>query len=222
MKSLKIAFLLFLIAFSTKAQNGQANNSESKSSYVNVSVFSMADLYAPRLRFGYIQHLAPHWKAGLDFGYGTKSLAFLTTDANVGTEYSLWEIRPELHYIFNPEAKTLKYVSVEAFYIDQDHVFVNNEYRSSNNEELRFAQADFTRQKYGMHFKFGLFLDIGKHLGFNFFGGLGFRIADKQYTNVINAQEVIETARVFNGPYDKEGRTFGFNPSLGVKFYYKL
>ena len=72
MKSLKIAFLLFLIAFSTKAQNGQANNSESKSSYVNVSIFSMADLYAPRLRFGYIQHLAPHWKAGLDFGYGTK------------------------------------------------------------------------------------------------------------------------------------------------------
>lgn len=182
----------------------------------------MADLYAPRLRIGYIQHLTPHWKASLDVGYGTKSLAFLTSDANVGTDYSLWEIRPELHYIFNPEAKTLKYLSVELFYIDQDHVFENGDYTSENNGNFRYDRADFIRQKYGMHFKFGLFLDIGKRAGFNFFGGIGFRVADKQYDNVVNAQQDDIFKEWFNGPYEVEGKTFRANPSLGIKFYYKL
>lgn len=222
MNSLKITFFLFLITFSSNAQNDQTNNFESKNSYINVSLFPIGDLYAPRFRFGYIHHLAPHWKAGLDVGFGTKSLSFITTDANIGTEYSLWELRPELHYIFNPEAKTLKYLSVEVFYIEQDHVFVNGEYRSENSEELRYDSADFNRQKYGMHFKFGLFLNVGKRVGFNFFGGLGFRIANKQYTNIVNSQEIFDTDRLFNGPYSVEGKTFGLNPSLGIKFYYKL
>lgn len=182
----------------------------------------MADLYAPRLRIGYIQHLAPHWKAGFDMGYGTKSLAFLTSDTNVGTDYSLWEIRPELHYIFNPEAKTLKYLSVELFYIDQDHVFENGDYTSENNRNFRYDRADFKRQKYGMHFKFGLFLDIGKRAGFNFFGGIGFRVADKKYDNVVNARQDDIFKEWFNGPYEVEGKTFRVNPSLGIKFYYKL
>lgn len=221
MKFFKLTCLLFFIGLSVYAQKRE-QSVDNNDSYITANIWSIVDPFAPRLRVGYTQHLAPHWKAGLDVGFGTKSLSFLTTEVNVGTEYSLWEIRPELYYIFNPEAKTLKYLSAEVFYIEQDHVFVNDEYRSENSGELRYDRADFSRQKYGMHFKFGLFLNIGKHVGFNFFGGLGFRIANKQYTNIVNAQEVFDTDRVFNGPYDVEGKTFGLNPSLGIKFYYKL
>lgn len=222
MKVLKIAFFLFLIAFSSNAQNGQTSNSESKNSYIKLSLWPIADPYAPRLRFGYIQHISPHWKAGLDVGIGAKSLSFLTTEANIGTEYSLWEVRPELYYIFNPEAKILKYLSVEAFYIEQDHVFENGEYTSESNQDLRYDRGDFNRKKYGMHFKFGLFLNIGKRVGFNFFGGIGFRVADKQYSNVLNERAGDIFREWFEDPYEVEGKSFRVNPSLGIKFYYKL
>ncbi|TMM59357.1 hypothetical protein FEE95_07965 [Maribacter algarum] len=221
MKSFKLVCLLFLMGTGLFAQKSESKLSSNTNSYITASLWPIADLYAPRLRFGYTQHIAPHWKAGLDVGFGAKGTSF-ASDANIGVDYSLWEVRPEIHYIFNPEAKTLKYIAAELFYIDQDHVFINGNYSSENNGDIRFDRADFTRQKYGMHFKFGLFLDIGKHFGFNFFGGIGFRIANKQYSNVINPQADDIFREWFAGPYDNEGRDFLPNPSLGIKFYYKI
>lgn len=221
MRSLKLFCLLFICASTLFSQEN--TNSENKDSYITVSLWPIADPYAPRFRLGYVQYLAPNWKAALDVGYGFKGLsAFFATDNNTGVGYSLWEIRPEVHYIFNPEAKTLKYISAELFYIHQDHVFEDDDYISEQNGDVRFDRADFTRQKYGMHFKFGLFLDIGKNLGFNFFGGLGFRIADKEYSNIINPQDDDFISEWFTGPYEREGTVFGVNAALGIKFYYKI
>lgn len=223
MRLFKLTCLIFFVGLSAFSQNQERNSLENKNSYVTASLLPIVDLFAPRLRFGYVQHLAPHWKAGLDVGLGTKGLSFASTDANVGIEYSLWEVRPEVHYIFNPEAKTLKYLSMEFFYIDQDHVFVNGSYNSENAGYFNFDSADFSRQKYGMHLKFGLFLNAGKHFGFNFFGGLGFRIADKQYSNIINQSDgVRDTDDIFTTPYENEGKNFRPNLSLGIKFYYKI
>jgi hypothetical protein len=222
MKPFKLACILFFITFSSFAQKTEDNFSENRDSYITASLWPIADLFAPRFRLGYVQHVAPQWKVALDVGIGAKELS-LASDANIGVEYSLWEVRPEVHYIFNSEAKTIKYLAVELFYIDQDHVFINGDYTSENNGDIRFDQADFTRQKYGMHFKFGLFLDIGKQVGFNFFGGLGFRAADKQYSNVINPQVDNNDRDEWSiSPYENEGKYFGFSPSLGVKFYYKI
>jgi len=223
MKYYKLVPFLFLFSICLHAQKNENNISQNNDSYITASIWPIADPFAPRLRFGYTQHLSPHWKAGLDVGYGTQGLS-LTTETNIGVEYSLWEVRPEVHYIFNPQAKTLKYVSAELFYINQDHVFVNGDYTSEDNVDFFFDQADFSRLKYGMHFKFGLFLNVGKHFGFNFFGGLGFRVADKQYSNVINPQpdaDFVEDSP-FVAPYDNEGSSFGINAALGIKFYYRL
>ncbi|MFK7812675.1 MAG: hypothetical protein AB8B59_09285 [Maribacter sp.] len=223
MKSLKLAFILFFIGFSLHSQKSQSNSIANKNSYITASLWPIVDPYAPRMRFGYVQHITTHWKAGLDIGYGTKGLSSIFSYGNnTGVEYTLWEVRPEVYYIFNPEVKTLKYLSVELFYIDQDHVFENDDYNSETNGKTSYDRADFTRQKYGMHFKFGLFLDMGKHLGFNFFGGIGFRFADKEYSNVINPQEDNIYNSWFAGPYEREGKVFGFNPSLGIKIYYKI
>lgn len=223
MKPYKLAYLFFLIFFSVYSQERE-NNSENSNSYITASIWPTFDLFAPRLRVGYVQQLAPHWKAGIDVGYGTEGLSILSLEKNTGIEYSLWEVRPEVYYILNPEAKALKYLSAELFYINQDHVFVNGAYTAENNQDFSFDRADFSRLKYGMHFKFGLFLNVGKHFGFNFFGGLGFRIADKQYSNVINPQvgsDFLDDSP-FIGPYENEGKDFRFNPSLGIKFYYKI
>lgn len=116
----------------------------------------------------------------------------------------------------------MKYLSAELFYIDQDHVFENGSYTSENNGDFSFDRADFARQKYGMHFKFGLFLNVGKYFGFNFFGGIGFRVVDIQYSNVINPQMNDIFKEWFTGPYEEEGSNFRPKPSLGIKFYYKI
>lgn len=223
MKYFKFSCILFFIGIGLHAQKNENKISQNKDSYITASIWPIADPFAPRLRFGYTQHLSPHWKAGLDAGVGAKGISFVS-EVNIGIDYSLWEVRPEVHYIFNPQAKTLKYVSAELFYINQDHVFVNGDYTSEDNVDFIFDQADFSRLKYGMHFKFGLFLNVGKHFGFNFFGGLGFRVADKQYSNVINPQPDADFVgdSPFVAPYDNEGRTFGINAALGIKFYYRL
>lgn len=213
---------MFFVGFSSFAQKKERNSLENRDSYITVSIWPIADLFAPRLRLGYVQHLAPHWKAGLDVGFGTQELSILGNQTNLGAEYSLWEVRPEVHFIFNPEAKTIKYLSAELFYISQEHVFENGDYTSQNDGDLSFDRADFARQKYGMHFKFGLFLNMWKHFGFNFFGGIGFRIADKQYSNVINPQADNIFREWFTGPYEVEGKDFRPHPSLGIKFYYKI
>lgn len=204
-----------------QAQKDAANTSENKNSYLTANIFGIVDPIAPRFRFGYIQHIAPHWKVGLDIGVGAKEIAF-ASESSIGTNYFLWELRPELYFVFNPKARTIKYLSVELFYIEQKHVFVDDSFISEVRGDISYDQADFTRQKYGMHFKFGLFLNFGKHVGFDFYGGIGFRFIDNQYSNVINAQNSNAFWEWFTGPYDDEGRNFRPHPSLGVKFYYKL
>ena len=97
---LHIIVLLFLfIALSSNSQDRSDHNSDSKTSYINVSLGSIADPFAPRLRFGYIQYVAPHWKVGLDAGYGNEQLS-LTTETNIGVDYSLWENDKMLHLSF--------------------------------------------------------------------------------------------------------------------------
>jgi len=226
-KSVKIRCLAFLLLLLTSsvvpAQNGILKSEENKNSYITLSLWPIADPYAPRFRAGYIQHVSAHWKVGLDLGLGTENTSLIPKTNNIGIDYQLWEVRPEFYYVFNPSAKTLKYLSAELFYIDQQHVFVDGDYSPEDSAvDFRFDRADFDRQKYGMHIKFGLLLNLGKHLGFNFYGGLGFRIADKQYSNFINREEADIFREWFSSPYTNEGSDFLPNPSLGIKFYYKL
>jgi len=222
-KSTKIHLLLgfLLLAGSVlQAQHGNSESPENKNSYITLSLWPIADPYAPRLRVGYTQHVAVHWKVGLDVGFGTEEIAI--AENNVGADYRLWEIRPEVHYVFNPKAKVLKYISAEIFYIDQTNVFMNGDYQSEEGIDFSFDQADFTRQKYGMHFKFGLFLNLGKRLGFNFYGGVGFRFRNNQYFNLVNTVETDIFREWFATPFEIEGKDFGPNSSLGIKIYYKI
>ncbi|MGB5553983.1 MAG: hypothetical protein WBM83_04930 [Flavobacteriaceae bacterium] len=215
-------FFLFGIVI-INAQNSTSTLAENRNSYVTFSLLPITDPFAPRLRVGYTQHLALHWKIGLDLGFGDESTSLLPKTDNYGVEYFLWEVRPEIYYIFNPNTKTLKYVSIEMFYIDQEHVFENGDYSPEDGgSDYRFDRADFERQKYGMHFKFGLFLNLGKHIGFNFYGGVGFRFVNKQYSNFVNREEADIFREWFTTPYTDEGANFLPMPSLGIKFYYKI
>ncbi len=216
-----LCLLTFLATVDVHSQNREAHRQENTNSFITLSLWPIADPYAPRLRVGYTAHLKGHWKVGLDAGYGNGALSFMANE-EFQNEYKLWEVRPEVHYILNPKSSTIKYLSAELFYIHQTNVFLNGDYTTDDGNDIAFDQADYQRQKYGMHFKFGLFLNIGKNLGFNFYGGVGFRIRDNQYSNTINPRETDIFREWFAQPNEFEGRDFNFNPALGIKFYYKI
>ena len=222
MKKYLVALTLFLATvshvYSQKIAGGEQANA---SSYLTVSPLPILDFHAPRLRVGYLQHLAAHWKIGLDLGLGASTGLLSTRESE---DDLLWEVRPEVYYVLQPEARTLKYLAAEFFYIGQFSTLLNNVYDREDGLELHYDQADFERQKYGMHLKFGLFLNTGRHWGFNVFGGIGFRWKTTSFTNVINARENTTRHRGhgYETIYDAERSDFVPNPTLGAKIYYRL
>ncbi|MFS4494218.1 hypothetical protein [Maribacter sp. 2308TA10-17] len=205
-----------------RSQDDSINSSENKNSYFLFNPPAFLDPYAPRWQAGYIQHINSHLKLGSYFGYGGKNINFNFSEKQ-RTAYRLWEIRPEVFLILNPKVRTVKYLSIEFFYIDQFNTFSDEGYESSTGTDYTYAQADFNRQKYGLHLKYGLFLNTGKHFGLNFSGGFGFRVLNQEYNNIIN--QVRKERALFAGigdPYYKEVFDTRFHPALSFKLYYRL
>jgi len=94
------------------------------SSYITLSPLSLLDIHAPRLRMGYTQHVADHWKIGLDLGIGAGT--GLLSKGEYEDDIS-WEVRHELYYILKPDSRTLKYLSTEFFYIDESSTLLRND-----------------------------------------------------------------------------------------------
>ncbi|SHI36588.1 hypothetical protein [Pseudozobellia thermophila] len=213
--------LLFLMGLPTAFSQEDARASQNgASSYITFSPLSALDAYAPRWRVGYVQPISSHWQVGVDLGYGNKGMALVS--GNIGDAYRLCEIRPEVRYVLNPRARTIKYLSAELFYIDQANVFSNGDYEAENGDDFTYDRANYQRQKYGMHLKFGLFVDLGKRAGFNFYGGIGFRWRQSDYFDVENREGADIFREWYPSMYDREGHAFGPNPTLGAAFYYRL
>lgn len=225
MKNHIIVFTLFIVIISNGyGQKDVDSNQANTNSYLTFSPLSTLDFHAPRMRFGYVPHLADHWKLGLDLGLGS-GLGLLSNQRESKNDF-LWEVRPELYFILKPEARVIKYLSAEFFYIGQSSTLLNDSYEREDGMNLQYDQADYERQKYGMHLKFGLFLNAGRHWGFNFYGGIGFRLKTTSFRNVINAREntTPDRGHGYETIYDAESSDFRPNPALGVKIYfgYKL
>ena len=222
MRTLLLAIFVFIFctphAFS---QNANANDSLDTNSYITFSPLSLLDIHSPRLRLGYVQHLGGNWKMGLDLGAGGGTGLFSNREAENG---SLFEVRPELYCQLGKGARTPKYIAVELFYIEEFITLLNDGYERKDGVNFLYDKVDFTRQKYGMHLKFGLFLNLGRHFGFNFYGGVGFRFKDIVFDNLVNAREgtVERSGHGFRTVYEKEENDFRPNPTLGFKLFYKL
>jgi hypothetical protein len=217
MKSLHQIGILLIVFMSTSLLNAQNSDSITKQaqkekSYITFNLFSPVDQIVPRWRIGYIKSINLKWKAGIELGYGNKKLAFADFDGENGDNYQLWEIRPELYYILDPLKKTQKYVSAELFYINHKDI-----YHSGGS----YDQANYFRQKYGMHLKYGCFINTGRRFGLNIYTGLGFRIRNNNYFNILNPR-TDQTNKDWNTSSYRvsPGVKFGFDFSLGLKLYF--
>jgi hypothetical protein len=199
-----------------------------KNNHISINILSSIDPFTPRWKVGYVKSLSPKWKLGLDIGYGTQKMvwsnySWFTYGEKIGEDYKLWEIRPELYYIINPEKKVEAYFSGELFYIHHKDVYSGNYFVPRNGGFFRYESANYLRQKYGLHIKTGMFIDIGKRLGLNIYTGLGLRFRDNSFTNIINPIPRRDHRDMIVIDYNEyDGLYFGLNGSLGFKLYFRF
>lgn len=226
LKPLHQIAILLIVFLSTSIGNAQDNDSIKnqplkEKTYITFNLFSPVDQLVPRWRIGYIKSINDKWKVGLEFGYGNKKLAFAVIEEHYNeVDYQLWEIRPELYYILNPLKKTQKYVSAELFYINHKDIQYFGAYYPTDGIGIQYDQANYFRQKYGMHLKYGYFIPTGKRFGLNVYTGFGFRIRTNDYSNVIisQIQELIKESNLGSFRED-EAVNFGIDFSLGLKLF---
>ena len=222
-----IVLLIDISGFSTiYAQTDQQNDTIGKS-YVTINLLAPLDVYLPRWRMGYIKKIDNKWKIGLDIGYGNHDITLSGFRNYIEEQYRIGEIRPQFYYILNPERKAENYVSVELFYVNHKDVFDGGDYFSENGSFQQYDSANFRRQKYGINLIHGFLFYSKWRIGVNGYIGIGLKIRNKTFSDVINPKEmdpgieggdmagIMDYRRV-------EGIKVGVNPVLGIKLYYKF
>lgn len=160
----------------------------------------------------------PKTKLGIDIGYGNANGSIIQTFDN----YSLWEIRPEYYHIINPKRKSLKYFSLELFYLNQNEKFENQSFSSDQNQYLTFDRADYKRQKFGLIPKFGMFVNLSNRIGLNWYTGVGINYRINSYSDFVNLMPRQFDEEHFSPYYRKEGNKIGVEFTLGLKLYYRI
>lgn len=233
LKSIKILILIqFLSIEISNAQNGEVSKAGeyNNNSYLTINLLSSLSPIVPRWRVGYIKNINEMWKVGVDVGYGNPSLTYHNLGDNYEDNYELWEIRPEFYYFLKAKKKakiTYAYLSTELFYINHSDVFSNGHYFPMNGESFRYDQANFRRQKYGLNLKYGFFFYSKKRIGLNAYTGLGLRIRNNTFSEILNPTEVDlgpEGGDMFGFDAYKnmEGTNWSANFVFGFKLYYRL
>ena len=230
MNHLRKIFISLTIILSILNLNAQENVNTKDSHTKNEScftfdIFSSLNKYSPRWRVGYIQDIHPKWKIGFNFGYGNENISYTQyIDKNFEEDYKLWEIRPELYYVIKQSQKATGYCSFELYYIHHTDVFHNLSYAPTGGGYFSYDQADYLRQKYGFNFNIGTFSNLGRKLGLNFYTGLGLKIRNNSFSNIINPMPTEYFERDMYDDFEfreKEGVKAGFNFSIGLKLFIK-
>lgn len=156
---------------------------------LRIAPITMLD-YTPRLRVGVEYTNQTKWQYGLDVGIGNPALNKWRLDGMVWEkEYSFFEIRPEIKYVYRKSTSFLLYCSAELFYLQlTDHLLSAN-YQKDNRHFVVYDEADFKKHKTGMHLKTGADFNVFKRFYFDVYGGIGFANRTIAYANVVNPIE---------------------------------
>ncbi len=182
------------------------------------------DYPTPRWRLGYIKEISEKRKLGVEIGFGHASISSVKKGnlLNTGEHYTLVEIRPQYYFILNPKKKANFYTSIELFYIYHYEKFYNEEFFAEENNYLKFDEADYHRQKFGLVGNLGWFWSLSKRIGLNFYMGGGIKFRHNNYSNFIGLANGDHDEEHFSPYYRKEGLKFNAEFSLGLKLFYRM
>lgn len=218
-----LTLVIILLVFS---QNLKAQNEDLQTSRFELTIMPYALLdYSPRLRVGLEYYSNDRLGYSLDFGYGNSTFNELL-ERDWGEDYSLFEFRAELKYFFILKEYFAMYSGIELFSIYTEDAMEYGWYREERYPEnyaldmiTRYDFAQFVRQKYGAHLKFGVKLIAAKKVDFDFYAGLGMAHRTITYSEVVNP--VDEEYNPFNEWFSdrnaNEGESFYLHIALGIK-----
>lgn len=224
----KILLLLLLCLYPLFAT---AQDTINKSrSIISLGLLTPVYSQAPRWDLGYIYKINTRYWVGIELGYGNKNLNIngFPGDDNTEKDYQLFEIRPSVYYDLRPTGKLKHLASVELYYINHTDTFYTDWYHDKDVPMwYRYEKADYTRHKYGLNVNYNLLYNFGKHFSLMQTIGVGIKIRDVKYTDVIGQKEdpYHEESDVFFATTNyivESGTSVGFNFNLDLKLVYRL
>ncbi len=222
----KLLFIFFLAIFPLSMAHAQTEKNLFRATF---HPFSPLNPFAPRFRTGAVFGMGDERALGVELGYGHESTSFVFTNGDYPKEdYRLWSLGVE-YFLLTEKSSTLdEYISVELYYINHSETLLNGRYNPTDANRVQFDRADYLRQKYGINLKVGIFAKVFKGCGVNLYGGVGPRIRNNRYDNVINPAEpndLEENFVLFSEPiytaYEKAGVALGVNLLIGAKIYFE-
>jgi len=198
---------------------------DSKSTYLTFDMVTPLSFVNPRYSFGIVQSVSPHWKLGVDIGFGTDEITYNWSERDDQKDWSVYEIRFDVYRILNPTHIVQHYIGAEAFFNYHENALTRDDYRLEDSDtEINYLSADLERVKYGLNIKYGVFIPFGAYAGMNVYVGAGIRVRNNKHTNVVNAtlDDNFNDDGWFERYHYYEGTKVRPNLTAGFKLYYKF
>ena len=227
---MKKIILICLSAFflTTNLANAQESGNELKQhTFITFDGLTFLNPVHPRIRIGVAQDITKNVKVSMDVGFGTENMTTLR-DIYLGytqsRDYSLFELRGQVYYHFAPEGRINQYVGLEVYNVKHSETLYDEYYYDQDlDADVDFDRADFKRVKTGAQLRYGFFTSPNSRIGVNIYGGIGFRLKESTFDNVVNPQ-----AYSPGSGYDvfgfgrKKGTSVGMDASIGLKLFFRL
>jgi len=222
MKKTLFTIILFILLISNSFSQGNPPIDNT----LNFKVMPVSLLaYNPRHRVG-LEYIAQNrWAYSFDFGYGNHVLnQRRISGLKWGKDYSYYELRPEIKYLFHRGNEYFMYAAMEFFHIRVQDNFGSGRYQQEDPYMgISYESARFDKRKTGAHVKGGVNFIALDRLHFDFYGGVGLAKRTISYTDVVNPEEIGEIwVEWIPQPDLFEGESIVTHLTLGFKIGYTL
>ncbi|WKV11518.1 hypothetical protein [Marivirga harenae] len=220
-QTLFIIILSFLLISNSFSQGNPIIDNTLNFKVMPVSLLA----YNPRHRVGLEYITQNRWAYSFDFGYGNYALNKKRIDGlKWGKDYSYYELRPEIKYLFVKGKEYFMYAAVEFFHINVQDNFVSGRYQQEDPYVgIFYESASFRKRKTGAHLKGGVNFIALDRLHFDFYGGIGLAKRSISYYDVVNPEESGEVwVEWIPKPDLFEGESIVTHLTLGLKIGYTL
>ncbi len=222
---MKQLILVILIAFLFTNNSFSQNRPGGEERFIIKFMPLSAIDFTPRYRFG-VEYVAMENVAfSVDIGVGNTDINKWRLDGSKwGNDYTFYEIRPEVKYLWLNKKSFYLYTGLEIFYMKMEDYLENGHYdQEFTSTRVYYDRAVYNKEKFGAHIKGGINLIAG-HFNFDFYLGIGVAQRTNTYSNVVLAPQgsVFPIYDFDWGFYKIEGTTVIPHLALGFKIGYSI
>ena len=199
---------------------------------MTTNILKPFDFSIPRYGLGYIKQLNSKYSIGVHLGYGDERSMLFKSSEFPRNDYRLLEASLEFYKIFESSRTLSEYISVEIHYLNHSETRIDAFYEPNSETYLQFDKADYERDKYAVNTKFGILARLKNSLGINAFVGMGARIRNNTFENIVNARQPefiddegpypLDIIAAFDNTYERAGTRLGLNVTFGANIMLQL